>query len=183
MRIELAARIEPDWGAASAWWGDERCVPRTIRGRTTSSPASPCSPGSRGSRRSTAFGASWTRKPPPSSTTGNSRESSSDLVLLGLGPDGHTASLFPNAPTLAETSRRAVAAEPALEPFVPRVTLTVPAFAAAREIVFLVTGPDKADAAARAFAGEPDPATPASLVRSAAGQTVAILDSAAAAAL
>jgi 6-phosphogluconolactonase len=106
-----------------------------------------------------------------------------DLVLLGLGPDGHTASLFPNAPTLEERTRRAVAAEPALEPFVPRVTLTLPMFAAAREVVFLVSGADKAEAAARAFAGAPDPATPASLARSEAGQTVAILDSAAAAAL
>jgi 6-phosphogluconolactonase len=180
---ELAAQIEPDWGAASAWWGDERCVPpddprsnyllarESLLSRLTKLPEVHRVRGELGAEAA-AF--EYDRE---------LQEIELDLVLLGLGPDGHTASLFPNAPTLAETSRRAVAAKPALAPFVPRVTLTVPAFAAAREIVFLVTGPDKTDAAARAFAGEPDPATPASLVRSAAGQTVAILDSAAAAAL
>jgi 6-phosphogluconolactonase len=106
-----------------------------------------------------------------------------DLVLLGIGPDGHTASLFPNAPSLDERERLAVAAAPGLEPRVTRVTLTIPALAAAREIVFLIAGPDKADAVARAFAGEPDPATPSSLVRSAGGRTVVVVDEAAAAGL
>jgi 6-phosphogluconolactonase len=103
-----------------------------------------------------------------------------DLVLLGLGPDGHTASLFPNAPTLDERSRRAVSAEAGLEPFVPRVTMTIPELASAAEVLFLVTGAEKADAVKRAFAGAPSPGTPSSLVRSAAGSTVAVLDSAAA---
>jgi 6-phosphogluconolactonase len=106
-----------------------------------------------------------------------------DLVLLGLGPDGHTASLFPDAPTLDERSRRAVPAEAALEPFVPRVTMTIPELASAAEVLFLVTGAEKADAVKRAFADPPAPDTPASLVRSAAGSTVAVLDSAAAAQL
>src|SRR4029453_712605 len=50
-----------------------------------------------------------------------------DLVLLGLGPDGHVASLFPEAPELNETERLAVPAEPKLEPYVERGTLTPPA--------------------------------------------------------
>jgi 6-phosphogluconolactonase len=100
------------------------------------------------------------------------------FALMGIGPDGHTASLFPNAPTLDETERRAVAAEAGLEPFVPRVTLTRPALAGTEEMVYLVTGEGKADAVARAFAGEPSPETPASLVRG--KRTVAILDQAAA---
>jgi 6-phosphogluconolactonase len=103
-----------------------------------------------------------------------------DLALLGIGPDGHTASLFPHAPALRERER-AVAAEPGLEPFVPRVTMTIPVFGATRLVVFLVTGESKADVVARAFDGEPDEATPASLVRG--EHTVALLDPAAAARL
>jgi 6-phosphogluconolactonase len=106
-----------------------------------------------------------------------------DLVLLGVGPDGHTASLFPRSPALGETERAAVAAEPGLEPFVPRVTLTPWKLAEAALVVFLVTGEDKADAVARAFVGAPDEGTPASLVRSEAGGTVAVLDRGAAAQL
>jgi 6-phosphogluconolactonase len=105
-----------------------------------------------------------------------------DLILLGVGPDGHVASLFPNAPTLRET-RRVVGAEARLEPFVDRVTLTIPALRGAAEILFLLTGTEKADAARRAFAEKPTPDTPASLIRAVNGKTVAILDRAAAAKL
>ncbi len=82
---------------------------------------------------------------------------------------------------LAERGRRAVAAEAGLEPFVPRVTMTPPMFAAASELVYLVLGSEKADAARRSFAAEPDPATPASTIRG--RRTVAILDEHAAALL
>jgi 6-phosphogluconolactonase len=100
------------------------------------------------------------------------------LALNGIGPDGHTASLFPNAPGLAERVRRALAAEAGLEPFVPRVTMTRPMFAAARELLYVVVGEGKAEAVRRAFAAEPDPAVPASIVRG--RRTTAILDDAAA---
>jgi 6-phosphogluconolactonase len=103
-----------------------------------------------------------------------------DLVLLGLGPDGHVASLYPNAPGLSEPTRWAIAAEAKLQPFVDRVTLTISALESAPELVFLVGGEDKAEAAERAFAGPPDPGTPGSLVRSRTGRTVAILDRSAA---
>ena len=101
-----------------------------------------------------------------------------ELALNGIGPDGHTASLFPGAPGLEERDRRAIAAEAKLEPFVPRVTLTPPVFAATRLLVYLVTGESKADAVRRAFAEEPSPDTPASLIRGV--ETIAILDPAAA---
>ena len=104
-----------------------------------------------------------------------------DLALLGLGSDGHTASLFPNAPALEEREALAVVAEPGLEPWVERVTMTIAALSAAREVVFLAVGADKADAARRAFAEPPSLATPASLVRSTAGATIVVLDRAAAA--
>jgi len=63
------------------------------------------------------------------------------------------------------------------------VTLTVPTLCSARQVVFIVTGEEKADAAERAFARAPDHATPASLIRSAAGRTLVVADEAAAARL
>jgi 6-phosphogluconolactonase len=103
-----------------------------------------------------------------------------DLVLLGMGPDGHVASLFPNEQTLDETERVVIGAEAKLEPYVDRITLTLPPLRAARELLFLVTGEEKADAAKRAFTGEPSRDTPASLVRAVRGTTTAVLDAAAA---
>jgi 6-phosphogluconolactonase len=104
-----------------------------------------------------------------------------DLCLLGIGPDGHTASLFPKAPSLDVLDRVVVAAEPGLEPFVERVTFTLPAIASAVDVVYLVAGADKADAVARAFAQTPSHETPSSLARG--KRTRAFLDPAAAARL
>jgi 6-phosphogluconolactonase len=100
------------------------------------------------------------------------------LAVMGIGPDGHTASLFPNAPALHETERRAVVAEAGMEPTVPRVTMTRPILGTAATMVYLVTGERKAEAVERAFAQPPSPDTPASLVRG--RRTVAVLDRAAA---
>ena len=67
-----------------------------------------------------------------------------DMVLMGLGGDGHTASLFPNSPALNETQRWALGiAKAGMEPFVPRVTLTFPALASTREMLFLIDSADK----------------------------------------
>jgi 6-phosphogluconolactonase len=102
------------------------------------------------------------------------------LALQGLGADGHTASLFPNSPALDERERRAVAVP---HEDVERVTMTLPVLSAAESVVFLIVGEGKAEAVARAFSGPPDPATPASLLRSIRGETVVLLDRAAAARL
>lgn len=80
------------------------------------------------------------------------RETAFDLVLLGMGGEGHTASLFPGSAALGETSRLTVAVEVAAEP-PRRLTLTPPALASTRQIVFLVTGEKKAAALADVFGG------------------------------
>lgn len=108
------------------------------------------------------------------------------LVLLGLGPDAHLASMFPDQASLSERSRLVVGVEEAgLEPYVPRVTLTLPALANAERVVFLVTGAGKADAVAAAFGPDatPDPHVPSSMLVPLAKELTVVLDAAAAARL
>lgn len=177
---ELAAASHSDWGGVDVWFGDDRCVPandprsnqllvrEALLERLTILP--------------TVHPISTERPPTEAAAAYDAalRGESLELVLLGLGSDGHTASLFPGAPTLEVRDRLAVAAEPGLEPFVERVTLTIPALEAGAHVVFLAVGEAKAAAAGRAFGEEPSRMTPASLVRSRRGATTVILDRAAA---
>lgn len=98
-----------------------------------------------------------------------------DIVLLGLGPDGHTASLFPGDPALAETARDVVAVTGARPE--ARISLTYPALARSEAVFFMVEGAGKREAVRRVLAG--DPALPAAAVRS-EGETRWFLDRAAA---
>jgi len=104
-----------------------------------------------------------------------------DLILLGMGAEGHTASLYPSTPALAERNRL-VAAQ-----FVPvigrnRMTFTFPLINAARNVMFFVTGADKAQAVAGALSDDDQLRTryPAGHVRPTKGQLIFVLDSAAA---
>jgi 6-phosphogluconolactonase len=179
---ERAGILRPDWSKVELWWVDDRCVPpadgrsnyRIIRESLLDGLARPPAEVHRirGELASEEAAAEY-----DAALEGVVL----DLAVMGIGPDGHTASLFPNASTLDETERRAVAAEAGMEPFVPRVTMTRPALGAARAMVYLATGEGKAEAVKRAFADDPSPATPASLVRG--QQTIAILDRAAASGL
>lgn len=103
-----------------------------------------------------------------------------DLIYLGMGPDGHTASLFPGTEALAETKHRCVAN------FVPklnawRVTMSAPFINRARNVIFLVAGADKAERVAEVLEGPPDPQRlPSQLIRPTEGQLTWILDAGAA---
>jgi 6-phosphogluconolactonase/glucosamine-6-phosphate isomerase/deaminase len=81
------------------------------------------------------------------------------MVLMGVGPDGHTASLFPGLAALDEKRRWVVGVpEAGREPFVPRVTLTFPTLASTREMLFLVSGPAKREIVSQVLAGADLPA-------------------------
>jgi 6-phosphogluconolactonase len=100
-----------------------------------------------------------------------------DFVLMGLGPDGHTASLFPDSTALDETKRWVVGVDHAhVEPFVPRVTLTLPALASSREMLFLACGNGKRAMISKIVAGADLPAARAH----SDGATVWLIDKAAA---
>ncbi len=88
-----------------------------------------------------------------------------DLVLLGMGPDGHTASLFPDSPALMEGNRWAVAVPaPEMKPRVPRVTLTLPVLNASSRVLFLVSQQGKESALERVLHSESCPGLPAACV-------------------
>ncbi len=104
-----------------------------------------------------------------------------DLLLLGMGPDGHVASLFPRKPELEERSRLAAGVPLAgMEPQVPRITLTMPALCSARDAILLITGEGKAATVARAFGPDPDRSLPAAQVELRYGTLTVLLDEAAA---
>lgn len=181
---ELAAEREPNWGRASLWWGDDRAVPpddersnfrlarQKLLDRISEAPREV-------HRVHGELGAEAAAEAYDAELEGVRL----DFVLLGIGPDGHAASLFPNQPTLEERSRRAIPAEAKLEPFVDRVTMTLPVLCSAPDVLFLVTGESKAEAVERAFGRPPSSETPASLIRSAQGRTRVVADTAATARL
>lgn len=159
----LAARCPP-WGRVEFFFGDERCVPpdheasnyrmarealldriplrpeqvHRIRGEL---PPDEAAADAERTLRAAVPGEPWPVL---------------DLVLLGMGPDGHTASLFPGGPELNETRRLMV---PVHRPELPqpwRVSMTLPVINAARRVLMVVGGAEKAPVVARAVAGDPE---------------------------
>ncbi len=188
--VRVVRAVGVDLSQTTFWFGDERCVPPDdersnylMVKRTLLDPLSERSPpvvrrikGELGPEPAAEQYEQELRDAGPPQFS---------LVLLGLGPDGHTASLFPDQPSLSERSRLVVAVPQAgLEPFVARVSLTFPALASARRVVFLAAGASKANAVASAFGPDavPDPHVPASLLVPLAKEITVLLDPPAAAA-
>lgn len=189
---ELASRQPNAWRGARIWYGDERCVPpddalsnhgmlRAALLDRLGEAASEVSvqriegelgPEVASARYETALREAGVR--------------AFDLMLLGIGPDGHTASLFAGKPAVAERSRWVVGVpEAGMAPFVPRVTLTLAAIAAARHVVFLVAGAAKAQIVAEVFGpgATPSEHRPCSLVATVNDNVTLLADPAAAAGL
>jgi 6-phosphogluconolactonase len=185
---EQAAEKGADWSRAEIWFGDERCVPpdhehsnfamanaallSKIQPKAVHRMKGELGPqdGAReyAQQLDDAFGQGFLPE--------------FDLLLLGLGPDAHLASLFPGDAALGEQTKTVVGVEtPGMAPLVARISLTLPVINAAEQVVFLVSGEDKAEAVARAFGGlRPGPDAPASLVRPEPGSLTVLLDPAAA---
>ena len=79
-----------------------------------------------------------------------------DICLLGLGEDGHVASIFPGHPSFAETTHTVIGVNDSPKPPSSRISLTVPTLSRSREVWFLVAGAEKADAVGRAYRGDPE---------------------------
>ncbi len=149
-----AALLEPDWSKVTLWWGDERCVPPDDE-RSNYRLAKETLLDQLAVRPGTIHRIRGEAPPPEAAEELDAALAGAtlDFLLLGLGPDGHMASLFPGSPQLDVTERRATDGPAGLEPWVHRVTFTVPTIQAAKRVVFLVSGAAKADAVAAAFGG------------------------------
>ena len=185
-------REQIDWATAQVFWGDERCVPpddaqnnykqafdallgkvsvppqNIHRIRTELDPEAAADDYERLLERYSTIPLTWPRF---------------DLALLGLGEDGHTASLFPGSEVVALRPVLAVRGQYQDRPAL-RVTLTPVVFNSARRIIFLVSGSDKARALADVLYGDYRPATlPAQRILPTEGDSICMLDRAAAAEL
>jgi len=192
---ELLAAMDLDWSGVDLWLGDDRCVAPDHQHSNFRMIAEELLAGMPDDRRPRLFHRIRGEQRVHAAADAYEAELREafgadvdaprfDLVLLGIGPDAHTASLFPNDVALGEQERWAVGVEtPGMAPLVPRVTLTLPVLDAAREVVFLISGADKAEAVARAFGDAPGPDAPASLVRPDPGTSTVLLDPPAAARL
>ncbi|RKN04988.1 6-phosphogluconolactonase [Streptomyces radicis] len=181
------AREAVDWHHVELWWGDERFLPdgHPDRNHTQAREAlldalpldarrvhpMPASDGPHGGdpeAAAAAYAAELAAVPGPF-----------DVLLLGVGPDTHVASLFPGHPAVRVTDRTVTAVTEAPKPPPTRISLTLPAIRSAREVWLLAAGEDKAEAAATALGTDDATRAPASGARGA--RTLWLLDEAAAA--
>jgi 6-phosphogluconolactonase len=182
---ERAALEAEAWTGATVWFGDERCVPPEdsrsnygmVKEALLDKVATRAVHRMKGELGPGPGAEDYERQ---LQAAGPPRF---DLLLLGMGPDGHLASLFPDQESLSERSRLVVGVEHAgLEPFVPRISFTLATIALAKRVVMLIAGESKADAAANAFGpgAKPDPHVPTSMLATLDVPVTVLLDPAAA---
>ncbi|MDT0306721.1 6-phosphogluconolactonase [Streptomyces sp. DSM 44917] len=184
------ARHAVHWGRVDLWWGDERFLPEGDPDRNATQarealldglpldparvrpmPASDGPHGADVAAAAKAYAAELAAAP-----------GAFDVLLLGLGPDTHVASLFPGLPGVREEERWVVPVTGSPKPPPTRISLTLPAIRSAREVWLLAAGPDKAEAAATALSGA-DPATAPAAGARGTERTLWLVDETAASAL
>ncbi|QBI55005.1 6-phosphogluconolactonase [Streptomonospora litoralis] len=192
------ARDAVDWRRLDVWWGDERFLPAGDSERNETQarsalldhigadpdrvhpmPASDGPDGADPERAAERYAAELARAARPED---HADAPSFDVCMLGIGPDAHVASLFPEQPALYEQERTAVAVHGAPKPPPTRISLTFPAIGAAREVWLIASGEGKADAVRLALSGAGPTQIPAAGVRG-RSRTLFLLDRDAAARL
>jgi 6-phosphogluconolactonase len=191
---ELLASELADWSGVELWFADERCVgPQDeqsnylLAKRTLIDAADGLAPqgihrmlGELGPEEGAiAYAGELREHAPaqPAGADGSPRPPTLDVIVLGIGPDGHVASLFPGAPTLdADERQLCLGVRDSPKPPPERITLTLPVLHAAQRCVLLATGAGKADAV-NAMLGDASRHVPASLLRR--GRLSVIVDDAA----
>ncbi|MFF3407676.1 6-phosphogluconolactonase [Streptomyces sp. NPDC002742] len=171
------ARDAVDWARLDLWWGDERYLPEgdperndtqaraalldsvpLDPARVHSMPASDGPHGADVEAAAEAYAAELAKAAGPEN---HGPVPSFDVLMLGVGPDTHVASLFPELPAVRETERTVVGVHGAPKPPPTRISLTLPAIRSAREVWLLAAGEDKAEAAAIALSGAGEIQAPA----------------------
>ncbi|MFJ4773198.1 6-phosphogluconolactonase [Streptomyces uncialis] len=193
------ARDAVDWSRLDLWWGDERYLPEGDPERNVTQARAalldavpldpkrvhpmPASDGPHGAGGPDGVDAAAAEYAAELATAAGPEDHGPvptfDVLMLGVGPDTHVASLFPELPAVRETTRTVVGVHGAPKPPPIRISLTLPAIRAAREVWLLAAGEDKAEAAAIALSGAGEIQAPAAGARGRA-RTLWLLDSAAA---
>ncbi|MFD5103592.1 6-phosphogluconolactonase [Streptomyces albidochromogenes] len=171
------ARDAVDWSRLDLWWGDERFLPEGDPERNVTQArealldavpldparvhAMPASDGRFGDDADAAAAGYAAELASAAGSQEHGPVPTFDVLMLGVGPDTHVASLFPELPAVRETERTVVGVHGAPKPPPTRITLTLPAIRAAREVWLLAAGEDKAKAAALALSGAGEIQTPA----------------------
>jgi 6-phosphogluconolactonase len=196
--LAALAGVSIDWSRVHVWWGDERYVPADSPDRNDlpalsllfdkvavdparvhRMPAADAGFGDDVEAAADSYAAELAAATPSGSTA---EVPAFDVVLLGIGPDGHCASLFPHHPGLQVDDAAVIAVRDSPKPPPIRLSLTYPALDAANEIWFVASGAGKADAVARALGGA-DPSDVPSAGPHGRQRTLWLLDRDAAAAL